>query len=1136
MKNQSCSTFLLSDLPSSLDEFGSHQKVADAISSLILSENEGGKTIGVEGEWGAGKSTVIKLIESSLSKNNDILVFLFDAWAHRDDPLRRTFLESLITQIEEMKWVDPAIWSKRRAVLGKSLVFERKVVNSNLKVWARWFIVSALFVPIGMALLNSGLNSNSHENIVALRMVIGFLFALLPVGILLYVLIKNNIEQRQEKESGSEQEDPWSFLIQNSMTDTSSHTFQTPNPTSLEFSKAFSDLMDSALNNKERKIVIVLDNLDRVDANDALSLLSTLQTFLQDSNSKSPWLSRLWIIIPYDRVGLEMLWKTGQNQGQLATNSSVSTDIATSFIDKRFQIRFEVPPIVLSNWSAYLKRLLKNALPNHPEDEFHAVYRAYMMNRSNEDHSPTPRELKLFVNQIGAIHRQWQDEFPLFHIGYYILQKRKGENIIKNLLTGKYKQPQIEAFFGSGLIDSLTALSFNVEVAQARQLLLKEPIEIVLREGDAKRFSELMNHPGFSEVLESISFSEWTNEQALYLTNAAEILHAETTTSSLTSDTIRGIKREFRRALLNTHTWPPITQQISRGIASVFDLVDADDNLIKQTLNTFSDAKYGTHNENPAELYESIKAWIEGVIFLLDSISNSKNINELFANKIAIPFSANLYIEGCALLHDIDHKKNYWHIFKSKDSFAEIVIELSKLATTSGVNETQIKAVKVLQQQAQNHSWTALLNQVKSMLSSTSNYQPEHIKNVLELFWELKADSEFQSSIKTIVKQGFILHFLNLAKKDPDASAYCIFSFLYVYPDARNITQQGESENGRAFINQLFKSPDSHIKIVEKIVDLLYKHEAYDLPFNISLSENTLNLANSVLKLAAIHNDAHKVFTAENIIRNWRAIGNSVDSKNIDPIIEKLIVETDIVKQIINSDFSTSNASLYSSLVRGGAVKDDAFKGWCINGLKSIDQDEMQLHINKNDFIAELIVDLIDNEIVLDLGTEFQEIIYNHSVALMNDEVKVDYLDKYWDRLLQPLNSHARETLRDRIVDKLIQQNGKISQDFFTIYGSELFSAKGLSGNRHLVLNIFTPLIKNSHLTGIKWMLRLLEAKPTLLANYSPKSHVDDMLDWLKKAVSDNSSEEVIQSLQKFALIIEKTLEDGQHHETAQNK
>ncbi len=79
-----CITKLLNDDPAVHDNFGPHEKVAAAILELICKE-EGGKSIGLTGSWGSGKSTVVKLLEQKLPDKTEM--FIFDAWAHEGDPL-----------------------------------------------------------------------------------------------------------------------------------------------------------------------------------------------------------------------------------------------------------------------------------------------------------------------------------------------------------------------------------------------------------------------------------------------------------------------------------------------------------------------------------------------------------------------------------------------------------------------------------------------------------------------------------------------------------------------------------------------------------------------------------------------------------------------------------------------------------------------------------------------------------------------------------------------------------------------------------------------------------------------------------------------------------------------------------------
>lgn len=132
-------TILIEDVPSTTDDFGlegqgPHERVARAITDLILGEN-GGKFIGLEGTWGSGKSTVVNLITKQLYQQSraNTLVLLFDAWAHAGDRLRRTFLESLVGQMTDVHsdrkrgWINSNKWKIRMDELAN----RRRVIDTK---------------------------------------------------------------------------------------------------------------------------------------------------------------------------------------------------------------------------------------------------------------------------------------------------------------------------------------------------------------------------------------------------------------------------------------------------------------------------------------------------------------------------------------------------------------------------------------------------------------------------------------------------------------------------------------------------------------------------------------------------------------------------------------------------------------------------------------------------------------------------------------------------------------------------------------------------------------------------------------------------------------------------------------------
>ncbi len=92
---------LQTESPADQDMFrgSSHEKVAENVAQIIRTPDV--NIIGLEGELGSGKSTIINLLKNDKENKNELSFFYFDAWAHEGDPLRRIFLESLINSFKE---------------------------------------------------------------------------------------------------------------------------------------------------------------------------------------------------------------------------------------------------------------------------------------------------------------------------------------------------------------------------------------------------------------------------------------------------------------------------------------------------------------------------------------------------------------------------------------------------------------------------------------------------------------------------------------------------------------------------------------------------------------------------------------------------------------------------------------------------------------------------------------------------------------------------------------------------------------------------------------------------------------------------------------------------------------------------
>ena len=489
-----CPTRTIDDAPADRDAFGSYESKAEVIHELITNE-PGGRTIGLEGEWGSGKSTVVKLLAKRIT-GADSLVVVFDTWAHEGDPLRRSFLEKLIDSLAKESWIDQASREKRL----DELTTRRHVERTRLGFLAVVAAIAAFVLSLSTALISGGLASSSPD---------WLWWGMATSGLALAVLMAVGLFQWVRTRS------PLAFI--DSQHDR--EMIETLNPTSVEFETKFKELMGDALgDSSKRRLVIVVDNLDRVAPEDARAIWTTLQTFLHHSYDTEPsWLQQLWVILPYDRSAIERLW--GARTSKRPTLRSLDYDDggspqrttdqaafeaqqerARSFIEKTVQLRFAVPVPLLTDWREYLRTLLLCALPNH-EADFSSVYRLYANKLDGEGRSPTPRELKQYINHIGTLHREWQDRLPVSSLAYYACLGSAGTDVAAALRDQPLREPSLTDPLDSDVEAHLAAIALNRPPDEAVELLLGPRVRNALLQDDSRDFLELLERNGFWDVL-----------------------------------------------------------------------------------------------------------------------------------------------------------------------------------------------------------------------------------------------------------------------------------------------------------------------------------------------------------------------------------------------------------------------------------------------------------------------------------------------------------------------------------------------------------------------------------------------------------------------------------------------------------
>ena len=493
MEEKNYSFNLLNDEAVKVDLFTdkTHERIAQTLCQVISNDNSDGVTIGLEGSWGSGKSTVISILREKI-RNDKIKYFYFDAWAHEGDPLRRIFLESLIEQLNANNKLD---------IIKEEISNRKKTTTSKSKRYAtrlgKYLSLAALFVPFGAGVISGIDYSNLTLNFkypTHIPFIFGTVFCFMPI----LVLLINFLRCLKSKNRPIFKPDNWAFLESESNNTITQEISEDEERSSIEFERYFRQIITEVLHNESNstRLLMVVDNLDRIDSNDSLKIWSTLQTFLQQRNpidSEINLYKKIWIIVPYDQQGLAKLWQMDNHN-----------NCAYSFFEKCFQLRLDVPKPVLTGWENFARAKINEALETWPQKEKDEILSVLINTRDNLADVPTPRQIKTYVNQVGLLRTQATTDIPTQSIAYYVVFKYINESICTDkirvdILNKELPRKNDNIFLHPDCVMHLAGLVFGVNPTKGQQLLLEPVIESALKSGSGEQIKNIVkkHHKGF---------------------------------------------------------------------------------------------------------------------------------------------------------------------------------------------------------------------------------------------------------------------------------------------------------------------------------------------------------------------------------------------------------------------------------------------------------------------------------------------------------------------------------------------------------------------------------------------------------------------------------------------------------------
>ena len=491
----------LSGKPHGQDKFEgkSQEKIANIIIDLIKEDKLEKKVIGLEGEWGSGKSNVIEMIKNNIG--DKYYTFIFDAWGNQEDLTRRTFLEEIIDKLFENGFlVDKEKWQKKKEQLLAKKHITTKYFYPHIKPF--WIFIMASILLFAFL---SGVYSNVLVNYDILSfwqakiwkpLISIYLLPTILFFIGAFLLVKEYILERENngKKDKVDNEDKSQTISkifywlkgENIETEEKENIIE-DEPTIKQFRNYFK-LIQNDLKIEKKGLIIVFDNIDRLDKEKVKALWSSIHTFFAEHSYNNTW-----VIIPYYKEKLTICF-----DGQDVHDSG--------FIDKTFSINFRVSPPVVSDWDFLLKEKIKEAFGDDFISADETKHLIDLFDILTEGNTIKPRQIINYVNQLVVLYKQWKaevdtNEIKFRYLALYVLTKDKILlNPVDNILDKGYLAGSASMFSRDEELDNIiSALVFNVKKELADEVLLKRELTQALRSGKIESIEKSKGHNAFKK-------------------------------------------------------------------------------------------------------------------------------------------------------------------------------------------------------------------------------------------------------------------------------------------------------------------------------------------------------------------------------------------------------------------------------------------------------------------------------------------------------------------------------------------------------------------------------------------------------------------------------------------------------------
>lgn len=417
---------ILSKSPCNADLFEgkAHEKLAKTIADEIVSD-ENCTIIGIDGGWGSGKSNLVGMVEKYLTRENSETkdkyhFFTYDAWGHQNDLPRRSILEELTSDITQgpNALLAESTWKQRL----DNLLAKRKKTKTKTVPSLNFAIVTIALLTAFTPMINAIAEKFPSQ---LGRLIFTIAIYLIPIVIIVCKQIRSLKMHGQEINCENFFTELF-LLYKDKVTENEKfETISEREPSTKQFKDWMNDI-NKDIKSKDKHLVIVFDNMDRLPKQKVQELWSAIHSFFSET-----YYSNIKVIVPFDRLHIRNAF---QSENLADKNENKVKVYGDDFINKTFYIVYHVAPPILSGWKHYFEYQWNNAFGNdYPLDN--AVLQIYDM--MTEEHSP--RKIVAFINEFVTIKSVCDDSIPERYIALFIFGRSEiSLNPMKQILSPSY--------------------------------------------------------------------------------------------------------------------------------------------------------------------------------------------------------------------------------------------------------------------------------------------------------------------------------------------------------------------------------------------------------------------------------------------------------------------------------------------------------------------------------------------------------------------------------------------------------------------------------------------------------------------------------------------------------------------------